>query len=76
MPEEITQSRSLSKTVKPLYRGELEQIHGKAEAARFIRQGKWKAAKDDQGDEVFYKVSAEKTQTRTHKKTLRGDRRH
>ena len=56
--------------------GSWSKIHGKAEAARFIRQGKWKAAKDAQGDEVYYKVSAEKSQTQMHKEMLRGERIH
>ena len=75
MHEEIARISERKVTAKPLYRGELEQLHGKAEAARFIREGKWRSKKDRDGDTVYFKVSAEQTNIARHTKSASGSRR-
>ena len=72
--EEIKQISRRSVNVKPLYKGELEQLHGKAEAARHIRPGKWKAGKDKDGELIYFKVSQEESRIRQHSESMNASR--
>ena len=72
--DELKRAHIQRKLSRPMYRGELEQIHGKAEIAKFIRQGKWREGKDKDGDIVYYKVSREEETMKSRSQTVRGDR--
>ena len=73
--EEISRIEQQQVPTKPLYRGELEAIHGKAEAARHIRMGKWKQTFEKDGEPVYLKVSAEKMNIDRHSRSITGTRR-
>ena len=53
--ETLSKKESLKDSVRTYTRGELEQIHGIAEASDFINRGKYKKSVDEDGDEVFTK---------------------
>ena len=72
--EEISKMTERKASIKPLYRGELEQLHGKAEAARFIRAGKWREGRDKDGDRIYFKVQGEQTQAKRHAQSITGTR--
>ena len=57
-----------------MYKGELEQAHGKAEATDFIRRGKFVAKKDKDGDTVYVKRSAVEKFEKEHEESVSGTR--
>ena len=58
----IHQCKSVRRSIKKskengyFYKGELEQIHGKEEANRFILKGKFEESEDSDGDVIFKKT--------------------
>ena len=74
--EKITNKHTMQVINRPLYKGELEQIHGKAEAAAHIRQGKWVAKTDKDGDTVYVKRSAVEILEKESEQTVSGTRYH
>ena len=57
------------------YRGQLEQIHGKADAASFIQMGKFKEVVDSQGTVKYEKVSDKEIIEKSRAQTI-GITRH
>eukprot|EP00974_Lingulodinium_polyedra_P129097 11208747-Lingulodinium_polyedra.AAC.1 len=55
--ETLSKKDTMKKTTETFTRGQLEQQHGIAEANAFIAKGKYKRGYDNDGDEVFIKVS-------------------
>ena len=52
----VSTSKAKGFDVKLYYKGELEQLHGVAEANKFIEKGKYEQVTDDQGDICYRKV--------------------
>ena len=63
--KKIIKSNSKSKTTGYFYKGELEQIHGTAEANLFIQKGKYAESEDSDGDVVYKKVSKQTQESTT-----------
>ena len=74
LKDEISRSKTQSLSKKKFYRGELEMLHGKQEAAIFIRTGKFKRAVDEAGDEVFVKVTESEVVEKQRKQTISASR--
>ena len=73
--EEITKSKVAQRKIQKFYKGELEVIHGKSEAARFIANGKFKKTTDEDGDEVYIK-NTDSIILEKGRKTTAGGSRH
>ena len=72
--DEVTREKMRRRENKPLYKGELEQIHGKAEAAKHIKEKKWAETEDAAGEVMYVKVQDTLTMSKGRKQTFRGTR--
>ena len=63
--DEAEKKRTVSKKKQRFYRGELWRIHGRSEAERFIKSGKFKEDVDSDGDECFIKVTKSEVQSKS-----------
>ena len=57
----VTGRQTKGEDIKWYYRGELEQLHGKAEAEDFIRKQKYIEDVDEQGDKIYRKAQKHET---------------
>ena len=72
--EKLTNKHTMTVENQPMYKGELEQAHGKAEAADFIRRGKFVAKKEKDGDTVYVKRNAVEKFEKEHEESVSGTR--
>ena len=72
--DEVTREKLRRRENKPLYKGELEQIHGKLEAAKHIQNKKWAETTDASGETMYVKVQDTLTLSKGRKQTVKGTR--
>ena len=68
--DEVSKTHKLEQQARPLYRGELEVLHGKRGAAEIIAKKKWKEVVDGQGDIRYVKVSDAEIKTKERKQPV------
>ncbi len=68
--DEVAKVHRLQQEARPLYKGELEMLHGKREAAEFIAKGEWREAPDAQGDMRYVKVSDAEIKLKDRKQSV------
>ena len=72
--EEIERVKTQKRKMNKMYRGELNTIHGKAEAARLIANGTFKETEDFNGNTCYIKVTDETEMARKRTTRVSGQR--
>ena len=70
----FSKSQKLEQTATPLYPGELRQMHGLEEAARFMRNGKYRKVVDADGDECYVKTTQKQVTTKERETAVEASR--
>ena len=70
----ITQTKTSGRDEREYTKGDLEQIHGVAEATALIRKGKFQEELDSDGDTVFIKSKRYRTEERADSNTCQVHR--